>query len=633
MAAAPSQPDSRSDEALVRAVREGQTEAFDALASRYYGMVYAIAYSRLNDRDQAEDLAQEVFLRAYLLLGQLHSPAQFTAWLGRMARNLAIDWIRRGERASRLMPMIPIEDSHAEIPDRQTPSARDQAESTEEHSALHHALTRLPAEHREIVLLHYMEGMSTREIASRLGMHQSTVSRQMNRALQGLHGMLEPVLREGTARLRARPQARARVLGVAASVAVLPVATKAKLAAGAIEGLKGLGSMHMGGGGLAQAGSGIAQLFSFLFSGGLFMGKAKVITGAAVAVAVVLIGGVTYQQLNQSAKPVRPLTPAGAVSLADTQPLTLARDIPVGRKITLRMETNSIMQISDAPNLPEAMKKAMNQQSRQVQDMALTVREKRPEGGKVVEVEILAVETNTNAGGQEVAYNSRDPKPAIPAGNPGSDMMRAMYDAMIGKKILLYLDSENKVEKTEGFEEMMAGMAEASPAPMREMMKQMMKSIMSPESARDTYGQFVTFDDYPDMPVRTNDSWTRSRTLTLPFFGPAQVTNTYRFAGWQNVHGRRMALITNESKFAGTEPGQGLMGFQFNRMEMDAAGNTYYDPEIEYMRTSDMNTKGVVEASMSFPGSPSPIQMKLHIDQRVTITVVDVDDSAMAKAK
>jgi len=628
MPLAPAAIEQASDEMLVRAAREGQAAAFDALTSRYYGMVYAIAFSRLSDRDQAEDLAQEVFLRAYLLLGQLHAPAQFAAWLSRMARNLAIDWIRRGERASRLMPQVPIDDSHAQIPDRQTPSARDQAAGAEEDSALKRALARLAPEHREIVLLHYMEGMSTREIGERLGMHQSTVSRQMNRALQGLHGLLEPVLREGTERMRARPAAQARALGVTAGVAALPLALKAKLAAGAAEGLKNLAVSQMG-----------AQLFSFISTGGIVMGKAQVITGVVVAAAVIAGGGIAYKKMSEDAKPVRPATPASAVAIADDKPLLFVREFPAGRRIVMRMENNLTNRVADAPGMPDMMKKAMEQQQRQVQDISLTMRELRPDGGKTFEMQTLAMEVHTQAAGMQMSYNSRDPKPTpTPVGAPpspqqmGSDMLRAIYDSMVGKKIVFHLSPDNKVEKVEGFEEMMAGLANSFPPAMREMVKQTMDAMMSPEAMKDTYGQFTKFEDYPDTPVKVGDTWTRSRTMTIPVFGSTQMTTAYRFAGWQMVQNRQMALITYDSKFTSNQPGKVMMGMQFNAMQMDMAGNLYYDPEIGYMRTSDMNTKGTMDASLTLPNQKAPQSLKLQFDQRVTVTITEITDAATANS-
>lgn len=85
-----------SDTALIEAVRAGDQSKFEALLERHFRLVYLIALARLRSPEIAEDLAQEVFLRAYLHLGELAEPAQFGPWVARVARNLAIDWLRRG---------------------------------------------------------------------------------------------------------------------------------------------------------------------------------------------------------------------------------------------------------------------------------------------------------------------------------------------------------------------------------------------------------------------------------------------------------------------------------------------------------------------------------------------------------
>ena len=84
-----------ADADLVAAAQAGSRPAFERLVERYFGMVYAIGYARLRQRETAEDLAQEVFLRVMLSLEQLKEPRWFAPWLGRIARNLALDWEKK----------------------------------------------------------------------------------------------------------------------------------------------------------------------------------------------------------------------------------------------------------------------------------------------------------------------------------------------------------------------------------------------------------------------------------------------------------------------------------------------------------------------------------------------------------
>src|SRR5262245_44344003 len=83
------------DEALVAAARAGDREAFAILAAHYRDLAYAYAFARLRDREEAEDVVQETFVRAYLGLGELRGNASWEAWVMRIARNLCHDTLRR----------------------------------------------------------------------------------------------------------------------------------------------------------------------------------------------------------------------------------------------------------------------------------------------------------------------------------------------------------------------------------------------------------------------------------------------------------------------------------------------------------------------------------------------------------
>src|SRR5438105_3328667 len=91
-----------ADETLIRSVLDGNVAQFDLLVERYFGLVFAIAFARLSNREAAEDLTQETFLRIYLNLPQLRNPQIFGGWVARVARNLATDWQRRGQTMSRI---------------------------------------------------------------------------------------------------------------------------------------------------------------------------------------------------------------------------------------------------------------------------------------------------------------------------------------------------------------------------------------------------------------------------------------------------------------------------------------------------------------------------------------------------
>ena len=228
----------KGDGILVRETRSGIAGAYDQLVERYFGMIYAVGLARLSDSGAAEDLAQEVFLRAYLCLDRLQHPEFFAAWITRMARNLATDWQRRGARGSRIATMVPLDDTHLEVPDTRTPGARERMETEEEQQVVRAALRRLSPEQREIVLLRFMEDMTQEEIGARLGINRSSVSRSLDKALGRMRVALVPVLRDAMPRLRAPKAATARTLAVVGAAAGLASAQKAAMAAAAVAGIQ-----------------------------------------------------------------------------------------------------------------------------------------------------------------------------------------------------------------------------------------------------------------------------------------------------------------------------------------------------------------------------------------------------------
>jgi RNA polymerase sigma-70 factor, ECF subfamily len=226
--------DAQDDEKLVTAAAGGSCDAFAALTARHYGMVYAIGCARLGDADMAEDLAQEVFLRAFLHIGKLEHGAHFAAWAARIARNLATDWGRQraGER-QRLVPKVLGEsDPMTETPDRRSKDPREEIDAARLRQALRIALGELPAEDREIVLLHYAHGMSHREIAERLGMARTSVSYRLTRSLGRFRESLGGYPGAQVARaVRLPSQAVARATAVIVAASALSAGSRAALAA------------------------------------------------------------------------------------------------------------------------------------------------------------------------------------------------------------------------------------------------------------------------------------------------------------------------------------------------------------------------------------------------------------------
>ena len=138
-----------TDSELVQQTQKGNPQAFTALVERHFGMVYAIAYAQMGHRETAEDLTQEVFLRAYLYLASLENPACFLQWLVRITHNLAKNWHRSNARGSRLVTMVPIDDAEMEAAMAEESRASEAMAMDENAAWLNEAILKLPEEQRE----------------------------------------------------------------------------------------------------------------------------------------------------------------------------------------------------------------------------------------------------------------------------------------------------------------------------------------------------------------------------------------------------------------------------------------------------------------------------------------------------
>lgn len=256
------------DETLLAEARAGNTRAFEKLVTRHFGMSYAIALAYLRNRESAEDLAQEVLLRAYLFLPQFRQDTLFPNWIARTTRNLAIDWQRRRQHSSSLVANLPTGEMPMDPPDLSASTPRDQIAQAEEHAMIWQSLEQLPADQREIILLHYMEDLNLSEIAERCGGHRTTVSRNLARALRRMRGMMEPLLRESVGTLRPSRSAAAKSAAIIAAAAALSVEAKGALAAQATTTTLAAATAKAGTGWSAlKVAAGLAVFFCLLIAG------------------------------------------------------------------------------------------------------------------------------------------------------------------------------------------------------------------------------------------------------------------------------------------------------------------------------------------------------------------------------
>ena len=174
----------RDDERLVERARDGDHGAFRQLFEHYAPLVYRVAYRMLGKEEDAADLTQEVFIRAYQHLASLKHGVAFQAWITRLAVNMAHDISRRRRPDTLSLDGAPPGSAEggewqlaAETPDYVTHVL------TQELSLqVQQALLTLSPDHRIVVVLHHLEGMAVEDIARTIGVPAGTVKSRLARA-------------------------------------------------------------------------------------------------------------------------------------------------------------------------------------------------------------------------------------------------------------------------------------------------------------------------------------------------------------------------------------------------------------------------------------------------------------------
>jgi RNA polymerase sigma-70 factor (ECF subfamily) len=192
-----------SDAELVEKARAGDRAAFDQLMQRYEREMIGVAYRMLGHSEDAVDLAQEVFLRAWRSLAQFRGEASFRSWLYRIALNLARNkrrWYARHQTAKIISLNQPADETDEEtmapievIDPSAGPRANAQANQFQE--AVRQALETLPPEFRETVILRDIQGLSYEEIAQATGQAIGTVRSRLSRGRNGLREALKGIAR------------------------------------------------------------------------------------------------------------------------------------------------------------------------------------------------------------------------------------------------------------------------------------------------------------------------------------------------------------------------------------------------------------------------------------------------------
>lgn len=176
---------------IIRSVLRGNVNDFEKLVTAYEKNVYNIALRMVGDPDDAADMTQETFIKAYRSLSSFRGDSKFSSWLYRIASNVCLDFLRSRSRHPQVSLSTVDEDDRAtfELPDmRQNPEEQLMKKLGME--AVRRGLEQLPEQQRQILVLRELGGLSYAELAQTLGLEEGTVKSRIFRARKRLCALL-----------------------------------------------------------------------------------------------------------------------------------------------------------------------------------------------------------------------------------------------------------------------------------------------------------------------------------------------------------------------------------------------------------------------------------------------------------
>ena len=167
-----------TDEELVLKAQQGDVHAFDELVERYHGKIYGLTYNMTSNREDAEDLTQEVFIKAFQALPRFKGKSSFYTWLYRIAVNKTINYRKKRNRKRALSldqfdQEIKTDEVYHDLTSKGSPLRN--VSLTELQKKMNEALLTLSDKHRTVVVLHDMQGIPHEEIAKMVGASVGTI--------------------------------------------------------------------------------------------------------------------------------------------------------------------------------------------------------------------------------------------------------------------------------------------------------------------------------------------------------------------------------------------------------------------------------------------------------------------------
>lgn len=182
-----------ADITLIRQTLIGNKSAFEKLINKHHLIIYTLVSSYVKNTPDAEDLTQEVFIKAYQNLIHLKNHKQFSSWLQQIARNHCIDWLRHQRKTSlfieRIIEKISISKSKSKVGD--DASAEAKLLHQELIKTVTQAINSLPEIERQLIKSHYLDGVSYKQLQEEHGLSYFATAHRLHRAKEKIRKTVE----------------------------------------------------------------------------------------------------------------------------------------------------------------------------------------------------------------------------------------------------------------------------------------------------------------------------------------------------------------------------------------------------------------------------------------------------------
>jgi len=176
-----------TDNQLIKIIRRGEHERYGEIIDRYRGKLFAYLYCLVGQKDETEDILQNVFIKAYKNLNRFDQARKFSSWIYRIAHNEAVNHIKR----KYLKKFVSWEDIVTSKDKLEMSSIEDNANEKwikkERIKEVHDIVDQLPVKYKQVLILRYFSGKSYKEMAEIIGKPVNTVGTLINRAKERLH--------------------------------------------------------------------------------------------------------------------------------------------------------------------------------------------------------------------------------------------------------------------------------------------------------------------------------------------------------------------------------------------------------------------------------------------------------------